>query len=1651
MIKGVVSYTFKGMNQDLDPSAMDPSYAYEIKNMRILNKDNYYALVNEQGESLSYIGTSYTINRYGITDDIGTICYSVVIGNFMVLWTTSSNIYILKYGDIPSTNNILPDTKGYYICDKVYIPCNTTITKDTIIVALAVAENTTIYKVYFSIEHDNKYILIFNSDGLITNSIYTDTQFKVIDNIRIHTYNLNSAMINELYIDTVYKKDNYLASGIMQYFVRAYTKYGYASDFFWQSVVVNTDNTVPNSTSNCSYQIRIHTTPDYNVDFQVYVAYSSSEQLAPVVYDISNSLVKEEDGTSGYILNYTDTNQNRVIVDDVFTIAEVHNKYYYRASCNLKSVLFIGNVTTDNTYTNIAQLVPASTEGLRDTNTIKLLKPTIVDYATVYSPRTSLVTTNPDGIVEYSNRNLLNREHYRLGLQAMDASGIWSSVIYIKDYTVDVNIVDGISANIPSITWSGTAFNTYMKKLQSLGYVAVRPVIVFPKLEQRKVIVQGVCNPTVFRVRNRVDKESLWSQSSWIFRPMRLIGTNATAYSSTKGVDTGYVTTAGDNKLQRSTASNYVSQDRYRTASDFCGEFGMLNTNTSDVDNRYVPRIPTCTAEYRHLHVIPGNRHLNGEIVCNNEYDYSDAVINHTTELGTYMSETPDYPTTNKVVDSMFGVDSSVFTLHSPDVEYDDSITEDILATAKFRIVGFVPINTKYTDVSLQFSIQPETNMPDIYPDFKYGYALNHNAIGGYSTDTSSVYWMGHVYYDPVEGSAQDYYDSITCQSTENSYYSFTFNGNTVASQSSSNVPASGWDVISKDLKAGDTTLYPQFIFHKSGSYNNLRSESKVHYSDIDISSKAYYHYASNTYFLDNTSVWNADGATYIASNTGGVSTDTVQLNGIYAPKIFDTTSQYEYIRLGSNINRQYSGNIDTLLTDSYRLPVGQYEDDVQWYYDKWEEEYTIAKEAGNYNEATNKESVKNTAITQLVSSKNYRRLRPHFTSYTYINNTNLDTARLTKTVHSESVFMKYKTKRHYVIELKALDGNTTSYGLPMPAYTNSLAKVPYSYTSYRSFNDDSTVYSTNKHMTYLKNFDNNINKVIEPVIQDDYIFNQRYTTASYRSNGILWLGELYNSNATLGPNNSTYLASSVWHIAGKTLVISNIDFDNSSSYSRKTLNWTEGDTFYNRYDCLHTYPFTEDDTNKIVDVLSFMCNSRICTDGCYDTNRTPDRSIYSRPQNHSLLNKTFSNNITISSAQYLDTENTITTNDYSTSIFYSTQKLNGMLTDVWYNMGLSSQLELDGKYGPVYSIQSLGGYIFVFQKDCISKIYYNNKEVVTTDSGLPLTIANGTKVSDYDIVCYNTGTVSNESVINTGSVIYYYDDTRSSLFTFNGSQTTNISKSAGMSSWFEKHNDNYKLHYDYTNNEVYITSVDYCLVYNELLGTFTSFYDYTDIVKLHNYNNTLVYTKGRHILSLHTGMYNNKHVDYTVSLPESVAAPSYIDFYAVSQFYSKNYNRITVVKDVMFTDMDYIHEMYTPGTVNTRLVPDATFDTVSVSVPYTNASSTDVPIVYNKYGTTFSRAKLAGTHYQTYKSNAQRKFGIWHVELPRPYLTMTANEGSNKDVLAYSNRLNDRRSSKFTTNYLRYPYIKTRLTLNNNNHLKSILHSLQVNYYDSL
>jgi hypothetical protein len=73
------------------------------------------------------------------------------------------------------------------------------------------------------------------------------------------------------------------------------------------------------------------------------------------------------------------------------------------------------------------------------------------------------------------------------------------------------------------------------------------------------------------------------------------------------------------------------------------------------------------------------------------------------------------------------------------------------------------------------------------------------------------------------------------------------------------------------------------------------------------------------------------------------------------------------------------------------------------------------------------------------------------------------------------------------------------------------------------------------------------------------------------------------------------------------------------------TLDFIYGDTWYQRFDCLKTYSYSKDDPNQIIEIGSFMAETRMNIDGRYDRNRGLVSNTYVGPTNFNLYNPVYS------------------------------------------------------------------------------------------------------------------------------------------------------------------------------------------------------------------------------------------------------------------------------------------------------------------------------------------------------------------------------------------------------------------------------------------
>ena len=381
-----------------------------------------------------------------------------------------------------------------------------------------------------------------------------------------------------------------------------------------------------------------------------------------------------------------------------------------------------------------------------------------------------------------------------------------------------------------------------------------------------------------------------------------------------------------------------------------------------------------------------------------------------------------------------------------------------------------------------------------------------------------------------------------------------------------------------------------------------------------------------------------------------------------------------------------------------------------------------------------------------------------------------------------------------------------------------------------------------------------------------------------------------------------------------------------------------EGDTYFQRWDCLKTYPFTEEDQNSIVDITSVMIESHINLDGRYDKNRGISNLLNARPTNFNLINDVYSQENNIFTYSILDEKYKQT--KYSNQIAFSLQKQPNSDIDTWTNINLSSVFNLNGSYGKLNKIINYNDSLITFQDKSISVINFNNRTALSTESGIPIEIANSGKVQGFNTMSNSLGCNNKEAMCVCSNGVYFIDYNTNSLYRFNNEGINNLSIN-GFSQWF-KHNltGNEKLLYDSITMDLYIVNKNECLVYNEILQSFTSFMDYQNTQTLFNLNNGSYSIYNNKMYKLFDGEYNNiynKPVGYSIEYrinPEPLV-------------------------DKVFTNIEFLADSF----IDNTLLEDCPFNTLEVWNEYQSG------ITYadsNKY------------------PNIKKKFRVWRGDIPR-------------------------------------------------------------------
>ena len=346
-----------------------------------------------------------------------------------------------------------------------------------------------------------------------------------------------------------------------------------------------------------------------------------------------------------------------------------------------------------------------------------------------------------------------------------------------------------------------------------------------------------------------------------------------------------------------------------------------------------------------------------------------------------------------------------------------------------------------------------------------------------------------------------------------------------------------------------------------------------------------------------------------------------------------------------------------------------------------------------------------------------------------------------------------------------------------------------------------------------------------------------------------------YNQATAFGGQSQDAFRANRWIPAGKPVPI--------VRGASCTLKYEYGDTWFSRYDCLKTYPFTREDTNQIVEIGSFMLETRINIDGRYDRNRGQSDNTNMSPINFNLLNPVYSQRDNFFSYFMLD-DDYYRLNQFPNQITWSTEKHAGQDVDPWTQVTLASIYNMDGSKGQIRSLNVWKDNIYCFQDNEVSIILFNSRVQIPTSDGVPIEIANNYKVDGKRCILDGAGCINRYSICSTPMALYFIDSVGGHLQAISEG-LTDLSFQKNMTTWLSKQktslwkpsNYSIKLFYDRNNKDLYIVTEKEALCYSEALGQFTSFMSYSDIPVMFNAIDKFYCIKSNYLNEMFTGDYN--------------------------------------------------------------------------------------------------------------------------------------------------------------------------------------------------
>lgn len=185
-----------------------------------------------------------------------------------------------------------------------------------------------------------------------------------------------------------------------------------------------------------------------------------------------------------------------------------------------------------------------------------------------------------------------------------------------------------------------------------------------------------------------------------------------------------------------------------------------------------------------------------------------------------------------------------------------------------------------------------------------------------------------------------------------------------------------------------------------------------------------------------------------------------------------------------------------------------------------------------------------------------------------------------------------------------------------------------------------------------------------------------------------------------------------------------------------------------------------------------------------------------------------------------------------SDRIYSSEVKINNEVLDAWTTFKVANYLDVDSQWGGITNLVGFKDKLFFFQDTALGIASVNERSLITDNNIGQLTLGTGGILDRYDYITTSNGSsiVNDRSIVTTIGTIYWYDVDKNEICAYDGNIHA-LSKNKFVQSYLnelyiDKRNIALGL-YDRKYNEVWFKFYDKSLIFNELVGRFTSFYTF--------------------------------------------------------------------------------------------------------------------------------------------------------------------------------------------------------------------------------